>query len=158
MVIFWPKSRLELPNFFFSHNFLVYQLFLQFIIKKSNLKLYQSPYWLQQDHNRIEELPQHACWSWSWGAGLPWHPQIFADQLTLSQPGRQIMPTTLLLAPRILRPSYGPAQSLTLDYDSVNMQLVRTYFLVTLLCKSKQLLAWGPLHKELRGIKKKLQI
>ena len=55
--------------------------------------------------------------------------------------GGQIMPTTLLLDTRIFRSSYGPAQSLTLDYDSVNMQLVRTYFLVTLLCKSKQLLA-----------------
>ena len=30
---------------------------------------------------------------------MPWHPQILADQLTLSQPGRQIMPTSLLLAP-----------------------------------------------------------
>ena len=26
-------------------------------------------------------------------------PQIFADQLTLSQPGGQVMPATLLLAP-----------------------------------------------------------
>ena len=86
VVIFWPKSCL-------SHNFLVYQLFLQFIIKKLNLKLHQSPYWLQQDHNRIEELPQHACWSWG-VSGLPWHPQIFADQLTLYQPGRQIMTRT----------------------------------------------------------------
>ena len=25
--------------------------------------------------------------------GMPWHPQILADQLTLSQPGGQIMPT-----------------------------------------------------------------
>ena len=35
---------------------------------------------------------------------------ILVDQLTLSQPGGQIMPTTLLLAPlpRIFRPSYGP--------------------------------------------------
>ena len=30
---------------------------------------------------------------------LCWHPQIFADQLTLSQPGRQIMPNKLLIAP-----------------------------------------------------------
>ena len=39
-------------------------------------------------------------------------PQIFADQLTLSQPGGQVMPATLLLAPplpRIFRPSYGTA-------------------------------------------------
>ena len=27
------------------------------------------------------------------GAGVPWHPQILADQLTLSQPRGQIMPT-----------------------------------------------------------------
>ena len=25
--------------------------------------------------------------------GVPWHPQILSDQLTLSQPGGQIMPT-----------------------------------------------------------------
>jgi hypothetical protein len=29
---------------------------------------------------------------------VPWHPQILADQLTLSQPGGQIMPTTFLLS------------------------------------------------------------
>ena len=44
--------------------------------------------------------------------GVPWHPQILADQLTLSQPGEgQIMPTTFLYlspSPRIFRPSYGP--------------------------------------------------
>ena len=38
--------------------------------------------------------------------------RFWADQLTLSQPGGQIMPTTLLLAPPlpydIFRPSYGP--------------------------------------------------
>ena len=34
------------------------------------------------------------------GAGVPWNPQILADQLTLSQPrGADIMPTTLILAP-----------------------------------------------------------
>ena len=31
--------------------------------------------------------------------GVPLHPQILADQLTLSQPGGQIMCTALLLAP-----------------------------------------------------------
>jgi hypothetical protein len=31
--------------------------------------------------------------------GVPWHPQILADQLTLSQPGGLIMPTTVLPAP-----------------------------------------------------------
>ena len=36
------------------------------------------------------------------------NPHILADQLTLSQPGGQIIPTTLLLAPPIFRPSYGP--------------------------------------------------
>ena len=34
------------------------------------------------------------------------------DHLTLSQPGRQIMPTILLLPPRIVRSSYGPAAML----------------------------------------------
>ena len=32
--------------------------------------------------------------------------QILADQLTLYQPGRQIMPTTFLLAPHILGPPW----------------------------------------------------
>ena len=37
-------------------------------------------------------------------------PQILAHQLTLSHPGGQIMPTTLLFAlPRIFRPPYGSA-------------------------------------------------
>ena len=31
--------------------------------------------------------------------GLPWHPQILADQLTLSRPRGQIMPKALLMAP-----------------------------------------------------------
>ena len=31
--------------------------------------------------------------------GVPWHPQISPDPLTLSQPGGQIMPPKLLLAP-----------------------------------------------------------
>ena len=38
--------------------------------------------------------------------GVPWHPQILADQLTLSQPGGKIMPTW---HPRIFRLSDGPA-------------------------------------------------
>ena len=33
------------------------------------------------------------------GAGGLQPPQFFADQLTLSQPGRKIMPTTVLRAP-----------------------------------------------------------
>ena len=42
-------------------------------------------------------------------AGLS-EPEILADQLTLSQPGEQIMPTPLLRAPpRIFRPCDGPA-------------------------------------------------
>ena len=34
-----------------------------------------------------------------WGAGGPQAPQFLADQLTLSQPGGQIMPTTVIQAP-----------------------------------------------------------
>ena len=30
--------------------------------------------------------------------GVPWHTQIFADQLSLFQPGKEIMPTWLILA------------------------------------------------------------
>ena len=35
-------------------------------------------------------------------------PQFLAKQLTLSQPGLQIMPTTVIQAPRIFRPCDGP--------------------------------------------------
>ena len=40
--------------------------------------------------------------------GLKEFPQILADQLTLSEPGWQIMPSTLLPAPHIFSTSYGP--------------------------------------------------
>ena len=43
------------------------------------------------------------------GAGGALAPQFLAEQLTLSQPGGQIMPTTVLRAPRIFRPCDGPA-------------------------------------------------
>ena len=35
--------------------------------------------------------------------GVPWHSQILADQLTLSEPGGHIIPTKLLRAPRIFK-------------------------------------------------------
>ena len=38
-------------------------------------------------------------------------PQFLAKQLTLSQPGGQIMPTTVLQAPQISRPCDGPVLS-----------------------------------------------
>ena len=40
--------------------------------------------------------------------GVPWHPQILADQLTLSQLGGQIMPTWLLLTPPDFQPFRRP--------------------------------------------------
>ena len=42
--------------------------------------------------------------------------QFLAAQLTLSQPGRLIMPNTILRAPHIFRPSYGPAN----EHKSMN--------------------------------------
>ena len=39
-------------------------------------------------------------------------PQYLAEQLTLSQPGREIMPTTVLQAPQIFKPCDGPVQDL----------------------------------------------
>ena len=45
------------------------------------------------------------------GASRTLASQILVDQLTLSQPVGQIMPTPLLLAPQIFKPSYGPAVS-----------------------------------------------
>ena len=42
--------------------------------------------------------------------GLPWHPRILADQLTLSQPGADYAHHIMYyLPPRIFKPSYGPA-------------------------------------------------
>ena len=42
--------------------------------------------------------------------GVPWHPQILADQLTLSQPGGADYAHHIMYYwhPRIFRPSYGP--------------------------------------------------
>ena len=48
------------------------------------------------------------CRSQAGERGIP-PPQILTNQSTLSQPGGGIMPTTLLFAPRIFRPSYGPS-------------------------------------------------
>ena len=44
--------------------------------------------------------------------GVPWHPQILADQLKLSWPWwgwGQVIPTKKYWHPWIFRPSYGPA-------------------------------------------------
>ena len=62
------------------------------------------------------ELPSQGCWSRG-GHALP---SILADLLTLSPPGGQIMPASLLLAPppRIFRPSYGTASYGITDTDS----------------------------------------
>ena len=58
------------------------------------------PFWhFQESHDLSEpEVP-----------GVPWHPQILANQLTLSRPVGKIMPTKLLQPPREFRLSYGPA-------------------------------------------------
>ena len=48
-----------------------------------------------------------------WGAGNalghPWHPQILADQLTLSQPGDRLCPPNYYWHPWIFSPSDRPA-------------------------------------------------
>ena len=41
--------------------------------------------------------------------GLPLHPQILADQLTLSQPGGTLCPPNYYWHLRIFRPSDGPS-------------------------------------------------
>ena len=42
-----------------------------------------------------------------WVPGVPWHPQILADQLTISQPGGGAdFANPIILAPQIFRPSY----------------------------------------------------
>ena len=49
----------------------------------------------------LPEMPEEGAWGVS--------PQFLADQLTLFQPGGQIMPTTLLLPhPHTFRPSHIP--------------------------------------------------
>ena len=40
--------------------------------------------------------------------GVPWYPQILADQLTLSQPRGADYAHQIILAPQIFRPSDGP--------------------------------------------------
>ena len=50
-------------------------------------------------------------------------PQFLAEQLTLSRPGGQIMPTTVLRAPRIFRPCNGPAYTYyTISYQSPTLK------------------------------------
>ena len=53
----------------------------------------------------------HACRPGGAGdaGGVPWHPQILVDQLTLYQPGGPIMLLHHYWHPWIFRPSYGPA-------------------------------------------------
>ena len=69
-------------------------------------------------------MPQMHVWTSKLGLLEPGGghalPSILADLLTLSQPGGQIMPASLLLAPlpRIFRPSYGPASYGITDTDS----------------------------------------
>ena len=50
----------------------------------------------------------------TWQACHPCYPHILANQLTLSQPGGQIMPTHHYWYPRIFRPSDGPAVGVNL--------------------------------------------
>ena len=59
----------------------------------------------------------------TWGAGGGAAPQIFSDQLTLSQrEGGLIMPTTLLLhPPPIFRPSAIPAGRVQITFPFVQM-------------------------------------
>ena len=45
--------------------------------------------------------------------------RFWADQLTLSQPGGQIMPTTVLRAPRIFRPCDGPEGKTNLSIPEI---------------------------------------
>ena len=51
---------------------------------------------------------QHGSSGLSQAGGGALAPQFLAKQLTLSQPGGQIMPTTVIQAPRIFWPCDGP--------------------------------------------------
>jgi hypothetical protein len=60
------------------------------------------------------------------GAGGLWPPQFLAKQLTLSQPGGQIMPTTVLQAPpdfQTLRRPCGLLVSLEQTYVEVGQEI-----------------------------------
>ena len=53
------------------------------------------------------------------GAGGVMALQILADQLALSQPGGQIMPNSLLLAPTDFGPSNGPEMNVVVMASDV---------------------------------------
>jgi hypothetical protein len=59
----------------------------------------------------LRDMPLRAVGTKGPGGDRPPPPFILTNEITLSQQGVQIMPTTLLLAPPplIFRPSYGPA-------------------------------------------------
>ena len=56
--------------------------------------------WTKTGQDRTGPGPVIVCLSEPW---VPWQPQVWADQLALSQPGGRL----LQLAPRIFRTSYG---------------------------------------------------
>ena len=88
-------------------NFLTYyQLYLK-LVYGFNLNIIKISLWSYSSKPSIMDL-RGVVPGGAGGAMAQWHTQILADQLTLSQRRGQIMPTTLLLAPLIFGPFYGP--------------------------------------------------
>ena len=58
---------------------------------------------------------------------MPWHPQILADQLTLSQLGGGVdYAHQIIVGLRIFRPSNGPDHGLGMDNDSTTKNTPKT--------------------------------
>ena len=72
--------------------------------KRGQKKVIGYHVWRKKRLRRMNSNRIQACRS----SGVPLHPQILADQVTLSQPGRQTCPPHYHWHPRIFRRSYGP--------------------------------------------------
>ena len=69
----------------------------------------ETPTQQPNSHTSLQAVLNRVVGAGGAGGSCP-PPQILADQLILSRGGGHIMPTTLLLAPQILRPSAIPVQ------------------------------------------------
>ena len=83
--------------------FLVFYMFSGFLLFSHNLDFYFL--------NKISFSGTLCVVPWGAGNALghPWHPQILADQLTLSQPGDRLCPPNYYWHTRIFRPLDVPA-------------------------------------------------
>ena len=79
----WHVHQFVSGSFFFLENIWIFKLFYQLSLKvKPVLELKLASKFIKCVPYRVNQ----ACRLWGC-RGVPWHPQILADQLTLSQPG-----------------------------------------------------------------------